>query len=121
MVRGHGLDGQGTRCVVADPPDPHLIGGGTRLGSTFEHQGGQDFEIGVECLPMQGFCQGRRQARLGLFVSKARIGRTELQVCDQAIELKITTLDDDEGAFLDGERVHGQADPERFLNPPPTI
>ena len=52
----------------------------------------------------------RRQAQFALLIGKARIGRAQLQIGDQAVELPVAAVDDHKTAFLDFLRGDGQPD-----------
>ena len=69
---------------------------------------------------MQKASQAGWQARFALFVGEARVGGAQEQVGDQAIELPIAGLDDDEAAFLDLLRRDGEAHLQALFQPPPT-
>jgi hypothetical protein len=94
---------------------PGFVLGRPGFGSALEHQGGQDLEVGVERLTVQGVGQDGRQARLGLLVGKARVGGPKLEIGDQTIKLPVARFDDDKCPFLYFLRGDGQPGAERLF------
>ena len=117
VVRRHGLDRQRARGLGSADGTParRWYSGGAGFGPALEHQGGQDFQVGVQGLPVERGGQLGRQARLGLLIGEARVGGAQLQVGDQPVELPVAALDHHEPALLHGLGRDGQAHVEVFF------
>ncbi len=114
VVRGHGLDRDGGG-VFGVGRAPSGVGGRKLIRADVLHQRGEDLQVGVEGLPVEQVGEVGRQAGAGLLVREAGVGGPELEVGDEAIEAVAAGLDHHEAAFLDLERVNGEAGVEQVL------
>ncbi len=103
MVRRHILDGQNARCILQARIDlalPILILRRAQFGTHLQHQIRQHLKVRIQRLSMQCLGDMRRETHLRLFVRKARVRRTQLDVGHDPIIIPPSALDDDKRPLL---------------------